>query len=123
MSQAVSKQLAIPASGKQPTFEEVANIVTVGALCELSVCVMCLSGEMLDYWLERLAHFPRRVTVLDVLNTNRATLKDWQSFLSQQHYDITVLHGAQAELQAGQLAPAYVTRLVEAVPAGLVMVA
>jgi hypothetical protein len=117
-----TKSLAIPAPGKQPTFDEVTSIVLTGACFGLSVCVMCLTQEMLERWMGRLQAHPKSVTLLDVLNTNRATLADWKAFLGSQPHDITVLSGVQSELQAGQLSVGYLKALVEAVPAGLVMV-
>ena len=115
------KSLAIPAPGKQPTFDEVADIVLTGAHFELSSCVLCLAQEMLERWINRLDNSPAPVALLDVLNTNQATLTDWQMFLRRQVYDITVLSGALAEMQAGRLSPGYVQALVDAIPSGLVM--
>jgi hypothetical protein len=60
---------------------------------------------------------------MDVLNTNRATLADWKELLGSHAYDVTVLHGANAELRAGHLSLGYVKALVDAVPAGLVVLA
>ena len=117
------KTLVIPGQGKRPTFEEVARVVLTGARCDLSVCVICLSPDTLVRWMAWLETLPGSVTLLDALNTNRATLKDWQTFLQNQTFDLTVLAGVEAELQARRLSVGYVKALVEAAPAGLVMVA
>lgn len=118
-----TKSLAIPAPGREPTFDEVANIALVSAaVCDQSVCVMCLTHEVLERWLCRLGEFSAPVALLDVLNTNRATLNDWEAFLSNQIYDITVLHGVRSELHAKRLSSGYVRALIDAVPSGLVVI-
>ncbi len=118
-----SKTLIVPARGKHPTFDEVTGIALTGALCGLSVCVLCLTQEMLERWMRRLDECSVPITLLDVLNTNRATLTDWQALLTSQPYDVTVLHGVQSELQANRLSVGYVKSLVDAVPSGMVIVA
>ncbi len=117
-----TKVLAIPTSGKQSAFDEVVDIALTGAFCGLSVCVMCLTEEMLERWSSRLEDLSHPVTLLDVLDTNRAILEDWQTFLSAQTRDITVLHGVQSELSANRISASYVTALVDAIPSGLVVV-
>jgi hypothetical protein len=101
----------------------VAGIALTAALCNLSVCVLCLTQGMLERWMRRLDEFSAPITLLDVLNTNPATLADWEAFLSGGSYDVVVLHGAQVELQANRLSVGYVKALVDAVPSGLVIVA
>jgi hypothetical protein len=118
-----TKSLAIPAPGRKPNFDDVAGIALTAALCNLSVCVLCLTQGMLGCWMRRLGDFSVPITLLDVLNTNRATLADWEVFLSGGSYDVIVLHGARVELQADRLSVGYVKALVDAVPSGLVMVA
>lgn len=119
-----TKALVIPIPGRQPTFEEVADIAIASAVvCGQSVCVLCLTQDVLERWTCRLEELTAPVTLLDVLNTNRATLADWEDFLSSQTSDITVLHGARSELQANRLSAGYVKALVDAIPSGLVMVA
>lgn len=119
-----TKSLAIPAPGSRPRFEQVAAIALMAAeICGQSVCVLCLTQETLQRWICRLEKFSAPVTLLDVLNTNRATLADWKTLLSQQSYDVTILHGVHYELQADRLSVGYVKELVDAVPSGLVVVA
>lgn len=119
-----TKTLAVPSPGREPNFEEVAGIALMGAaICGQSVCVLCLTQQILERWTCYLEESSMPVTLLDVLNTNRATLADWTKFLSGQTYDITVLHGVQSELRADHLSVCYVTALVDAVPSGLVVVA
>jgi hypothetical protein len=38
-----TKSLAIPAPGRKPNFDDVAGIALTAALCNLSVCVLCLT--------------------------------------------------------------------------------
>ncbi len=119
-----NKYLAIPAPGKRPVFEEIAGIALASALvCKQSVCVLCLTQEVLKRWSLRLEEFFAPVTVLDVLNTNCATLVDWEDFLRGYAYDVTILHGARSELRANNLSIGYIKALVDAVPSGLVIVA
>lgn len=114
-----TKVLAIPTSGKQSAFDEVVDIALTGAFCGLSVCVMCLTEEMLERWRSRLEDLSHPVTLLDVLNTNRATIGDWQTSLSAQTHGTTALHGMQSELSANRISASYVTALVDAIPSGL----
>jgi hypothetical protein len=105
------------------TFDDIANLVWVNVLWHRSAAVLCLSQEVLDFWLHWLERFPAELPALEVLDLDRATLSDWQSFLSRQAYDLTVLHGACAELAADRISAHYVGRLVEAVPGGVVVLA
>jgi hypothetical protein len=119
-----TKSLAIPTPGSRPRFEHVAAIALMAAeICGQSVCVLCLTQETLQKWICRLEKDSAQVTLLDVLNTNRATLADWKTLLRQQAYDVTILHGVHHELQADRLSVGYVKELVDAVPSGLVVVA
>lgn len=119
-----NKYLAIPTPDKRPVFEEVAGIALASAMvCNQSVCVLCLTQELLERWMCHLEKLSTPITLLDVVNTNRATLADWQELLSSNAYDVTVLHGTCQELQANRLSVSYVKALVDAAPSGLVIVA
>jgi hypothetical protein len=119
-----TNSLAIPAPNRQPTFDEIAGIAVASAiLCGQSVCVLCLTHEILQGWIHQLEEFSAPVTLLDVLNTNRATLADWKALLSSQSYDVTILYGAQSELRTNRLSVGYVKVLVDAAPSGLVVIA
>ena len=119
-----TKSLAIPTPGIEPSFQEVATIAVMGAtFCGQSVCVLCLTQEFLERWMCQLAGHAASITLLDVLNTNRATLRDWTELLGSHDYDITVLHGACSELRARRISVGYIRALIDAVPSGLVMVA
>jgi len=83
---------------------------------------VCLTEEMLERWRSRQEDLSHPVTLLDVLNTNRATHEDWQTLLSAQTHDITVLHGVQSELSANRVSASYVTVWADAIPSGLVVV-
>ena len=115
------KSLAVPAPGTSPTFDDVADIALTTAFFEQSVCVMCLTQELLERWMFKLDAFDASVALLDMLDANRATLSDWETYLSGQSYDIVVLHGVRAELQTGCLSVSYVKSLMDAIPSGLVM--
>ena len=118
------KWLALPTSGQPPGFDQVANLAAISLVYRLPVCVLCLTQEALDGWRQWSSdQLPAAVVGLDVLDTNQATLDDWQEFLSRQTYDLTVLGGAYAELQQGQVSVGYVTALVKAISGGVVVLA
>ena len=117
------RHLAIPRLGRTHTFEEIASVARVNALCGYRVCVLCLNEEAHTRWLSHLEEWSTPITLLDVLDSNRATLRDWQRYLRSQPNDLTILHGACAELQASRLSVAYVAALVDAVPRGVIVVA
>lgn len=117
------KFLALPGAGKTPTFNQVVEIVLAGIVCHLSVGVLCLTQAALDDWSNWPGQLAPSLATFDVLDLNQAALPDWQAFLSRQSYDITILHGACAELQASALSTAYVTALVNAAPAGITVLA
>lgn len=117
------KMLALPRPGKVHTFDDIANLVWVNVLWHKSVAVLCLTHETLDLWLDWLERFPAELPALEVLDLDTATLGDWQLFLSRQSYDLTVLHGVYTELAADRLSVGYVKALVDAAPAGVVVLA
>ncbi len=119
----MTKSLIVPAPGRQPTFDNVTNIVFLGMLCDLSVCVICLSEESWQCWQGWREKCQGSVTLMDLFNINQAVLADWETFLGSHPYDMIVLDGARVELQADRISVGYVTTLVEAVPSGMVMVA
>jgi hypothetical protein len=92
-------------------------------ICGQSVCVLCLTQELLERWMCQLEDLPAPITLLDVVDTNRATLADWKELLSRDTHDVTVLHGAYPEIKAKRLSVGYVKALVDAVPSGLVIIA
>jgi len=118
-----TKTLALPTTENQRTFEEIAGMILMDALLGSSVCVVCLTDELLARWLKRLDGYDVPITLLDALNSNWATLTDWRAFLGGQPHDVTLLHGVMAEMKANRLSLGYVKHLVEAVPAGLVVIA
>lgn len=122
MQKNLEKQLAIPCPGKRPTFEEIAGIVHVGALYELSACVLCLTQSALEKWQARLETFPARLPRPRVLDANQVTLEDWRMILRQEDFNIIVLQDVKTRLDQKQLSVRYLQILVEVVPAGLVMV-
>jgi hypothetical protein len=59
--------------------------------------------------------------MLAVMDANKATLPEWRTFLANHPYDILIFHGAQRAQQAGQLSAKYAKRLVDSVPAVLLV--
>jgi hypothetical protein len=120
---ASGKSLALPTGSQPPNFDQVVQTILAGIMCDLSVGVLCLTQAALDEWLDWPGRLSPSLARFDVLECDQATLSDWQTFLSSRSYDLTVLHGVCAELQAGRLAAFYVTALIDAVPAGMVVIA
>ena len=117
------KRLAIPASGECPDFGTVVRLALNCALLGMQVCVMCFSQEVLDKWAGYSHPALSGIMLLDVLDCNRATLSDWKQLLRAHRLDLLVLHGATAELQSKRLAVRYVTALVDAASADMVVLA
>ena len=117
------KALALPSAGTPPTFNQIVEILLAAMVCRLSVGVLCLTQAAMDDWSNWPGRLALSLAAFDLLDLNQAPLADWQAFLSSQSYDITVLHGACAELQANALSTGYVTALVEAAPAGTIVLA
>ncbi len=120
---ASSKSLAVPNSGRPPTFNQVATVVLSGVQCRMPTGVLCLTQQAMAEWLDWPALLAPSIAAFDLLDLNEAPLTDWQPFLSRQSYGLTVLHGACLELATGRLSVHYVMALVNAVPSGLVVVA
>lgn len=120
---AAGKSLALPTGSQPPTLDEVVQTILAGVMCHLSVGVLCLAHLALDEWLDWPGRLLPSLARFDILDCDQATLSDWQTFLSSQSYDLIVLHGACAEMQAGQLAAHYVTALIDAVPSGVIVIA
>jgi len=119
----IPKRLAIPASGECPDFGTVARLALNCALLGMQVCVMCFTQEVLDRWTGYSHPALSGIMLLDVLDCNRATLSDWKKMLQAHSLDLLVLHGATNELQARRLAVRYVTALVDAAAADMVVLA
>ncbi len=84
---------------------------------------MCFSQEVLDKWVGYSHPALAGILLLDVLDCNRATLNDWKHMLRAHRLDLLVLHGATNELQSKRLAVRYVTALVDAAAADMVVLA
>jgi hypothetical protein len=121
LSTSPAKKLVLPRSNKLPTFDDMANLVWVSTLWDMSVGILCLTQESLDLWTGWLERFPAGLPLLAVLDVNQATLEDWQAFLRRQSYDITLLYGAYAELQASRLSVPYINALVNTAPDGFIV--
>ncbi len=122
-SAAPAKKLAVPRRGSTYQFEDLTSLVWVSCLWNKSAGVLCLGRESLDRWTGWLERFPNGLPSVEVLDLDQATLADWQHFLRGRGYDTVILHGAYAELRAGRLSTGYLAGLIDAIPAGVVVVA
>ena len=118
-----SCRIAVPPPGTVPTFEQVFGLALVGAHFEQSVLVIYMTERALNGWHDRLEEQARPVDGLDLLDGRFAWSVDWRAFFGRKRYDVIVLHGVLSALQTLSLPFSYVKRLVEAVPAGLVVLA
>ena len=117
------KQLAIPVSDKPHTIAELTDLALVSALFGLSVCVLCLSTDTLPAWQAWRERYPLPAGQLRVLAIDTRSLAEWGLFFDHHPFELVILPGATAELQAHRLSAAYLAELVELLPAEMVVVA
>jgi hypothetical protein len=115
------KTFAIPNQGRQPSFEEVADIALTAAAFNQAVCVLCWNQALQERWMYHLDKFSTLIPLLDVLDANQAMLDEWKVLLGDCPYDIIVMHGIQTAYQAEKLTIGYVMALVDEISAGLVI--
>jgi hypothetical protein len=111
------KILAVARQNRRLSIDEVIDIAKLGAMFGLSIGVLCWSETLLAIWTQQLKDVPS----LEVLDVNRSTQAEWQTYLSSYPYDILVLHGAQTAEQTGELSAEYVESLVDSVSEGLLV--
>ncbi len=119
MRNRLKKSLAVVNPDRQPTFEEVADVVQMGVRCDLSVCVLCWSDALRERW-QREFDENSRLT-LDVLDSDQTTMTEWKNLFSNHAYDLTVLHGIHSAYENDQLSNGYARALFEAIPQGTVV--
>lgn len=125
MISTTTKTLAIPGKGISPRFDDVFAIALTGVQFDLSVGVLCLSQEMLERWMCRLEEVAEKFPAAtpELLDSDAATLEDWEAYLGKQTYSITVLSGAREELQNCRISVDYIKTLVDAAPVGTIVLA
>jgi hypothetical protein len=111
----------MPAGDEEVSFVAVASMAMMGVFCDLSVCVLCLRQDLLESWQQKLSKLPS--DRFDVHDLNRRTLSEWETFLAEREPDVTMFHGFHDEVRVRQLSADYLSALVDAVPAGTVIVA
>lgn len=112
-----NKTIAIPALGQQPAFQEIAEIMQVGAACDLSICILGLTPDIAAQWQAAVQIWPTKV-VPHLLEADIVTLTEWQTLHRTTPYDITLLHGLEAE----HISATYIEALLHAIPAGMVVI-
>lgn len=117
------RQLAIPAPGRYPRFDEVFDVAVIAALHNHMVAVVCMTNMLSNEWHLRLLDLGMPIPTLNVVDSTAACRIEWASFFSSPQYDMVIFHGACAGLEAGILSPAYVEGMVDAVPMGMIVVA
>ncbi|MBN1219250.1 MAG: hypothetical protein JXM69_10010 [Anaerolineae bacterium] len=111
------KLFVVANQNQRLSFEEVVNIVKVSVRFNLVVGVLCWTQTLQTYWQTQTTQMP----LVEVMDVNKATLPEWQTYLSSHPYDVLIFHGAQMAQQAGQLSLEYAESLVSAVPVGLMV--
>lgn len=117
------KQLALPVSDKPHTFAELSDLALISALFGLSVCVLCMTGDTLPAWHAWRERYPLPADQVRVFDVDKHTLADWDLFFDHHPFELVILPGATAELQAQRLSTAYLAELVERLPAEMVVLA
>lgn len=122
MNSQESRSLYI-AQGRQPSFCDMANIAFSSLLFDLSVGVFCWTEALYHRWLERLEKCPprSRVEILDLFDTNRMTLLEFETTLETQKYDLVILHGFQAAYNLDQLSEDYVNSVFRAILSDMII--
>jgi hypothetical protein len=117
------RQIAVPAPGSIPSFDGVFSLALTSALLDGTVLVICMTEQVLTSWRRRLQQHARPVEGLALLDGRYAWSANWRAFFHSRAYDVTVLHGIRSGLQDQSLPLSYAERLVDAVPAGLIVLA
>ena len=111
------KLFTVADKDRRLSFEEVVNIAKMGARFDLAIGVLCWTRSLQTHWQTQAEQMP----LLEVMDVNKATLLEWQTYLSNHRYDILIFHGAQHAQRAGQLSAKYAERLVDSIPVGLLV--
>ena len=117
------RQIAVPAPGLIPSFDDVFGLAVTSALFDQTVLVICTTEQVLTNWRRRLQERARPVAGLELLDGQFAWSANWRAFFCSRSYEITVLHGLRSAFQDQSLPLSYTRRLVDAVPAGLIVLA
>lgn len=116
------KYLAIPQHGTRYKFEEITHLILISLCVDLTIKIVSFTEENLAQWQIWLNSFSPNANLLELFDANQATLEDCVEFLSRYPGDVVVFHGACSELWANQVSVGYLATLIEAVPAGVVMI-
>lgn len=118
-----SLQVAVPASGTAPSFDNVYALAVTGALLDQSVVVICLTEESLMDWRRRLQARVRPLDGLTLVDGRFGWSANWRAFFQHKPHDITVVHGIHVALKEQNIPISYAKRLVDSIPSGLIVLA
>ena len=117
------KSLAVAKTDAEPSFDHVARAAATALICDMSVQVLCLTDEQLQRWRRHFSHASVASANLQIRDLNRATLAEWRTAVGQCRPDMTVLAGFHAARHRQEISAEYANALIDAVPAGLVVMA
>jgi hypothetical protein len=120
--------LATAGENSKPLFESAVLAATTALVCDLSVQVICLSGDQLHRWqavfdLAETGNLSLQEQRPQIHDLNRATLSEWKTTLGEGHADLTVLAGFHTAQRRHEISASYANALVQAVPSGMVVMA
>lgn len=116
-------QIATPANGSPPSFDNVYALVVTSALLDQEVLVVCLTDETLAGWRRRLQERVRSLDGLTLVDGRSGWSANWRTFFQHRSHDITVMHGIPVALKEQNIPISYAKRLVDSIPSGLIVLA
>jgi hypothetical protein len=117
------RQLAIPSCGTVPSFDVVFGLAVAGAILGRSVLVVAMTELFLLRWQRQLEGLARPVTGLTLVDGRFRPSVDWKACLGGVGHDVALLQGAWTGSLAQSLSQGYIQALVDAVSAGLIVLA
>jgi hypothetical protein len=108
-------KFAVPAAGREPTFDDMAAMALTVAAFDLPVGILCFNQDCHSCWQAYTSH-------VDVFNSDEDTLEAWVRLLRSGAYYLIILAGVRQAVRDGTLSAAYFQPLVTAAPHGMVLV-
>ena len=117
------RQIAVHCPGHVPSFDDVFGLALTAAQIGQRVVALCMREHIFRDWQRRLDECALSVPRFDLLDAYSASPTDWAEFLAHQAYDIIIFHGIRSALASHNLPLSHAKRLVDAISAGLIVLA